>query len=222
MMTPCIGTVVELRENARIVPEALISHRAQSATQKVDQRVGCGMENHCMSSYEMASTCVFLTHKQSSATLQPGLNDVASIVPVTVASWGGTQRKVPMGAAAYGMPLNEATPSEHTPCTSSPRLPGRATTQLADSSTRARSARPTARMSTLTSTVIMTRTVSRRGRVPCVVSFAFRVSLCVCARLLGDGAFLHDCVTSSDRPDSSVETLAQTQGESCMTQCMAQ
>jgi hypothetical protein len=25
MMTPCIGTVVELRENARIVPEALIS-----------------------------------------------------------------------------------------------------------------------------------------------------------------------------------------------------
>lgn len=121
----------------------------------------------------------FLTHKQSSATLQPGLNDVASIVPVTVASWGGTQRKVPMGAAAYGMPLNEATPSEHTPCTSSPWLPGRATTQLADSPTRARSARPTARMSTLTSTVIMTRTVSRRGRVLCEVSFAFRVSLCV-------------------------------------------
>jgi hypothetical protein len=34
MMTPCKGTVVEPRENVHIVPEALISHRAQSATQK--------------------------------------------------------------------------------------------------------------------------------------------------------------------------------------------
>jgi hypothetical protein len=139
----------------------------------------------------------FLTHKQSSATLQPGLNDVVSIVPVPVASWGGTHRKVPTGAAAYGMPLNEPTPSEHTPCTSSPRLPGRATTQLADSPTRARSARPTARMSTLTSTVIMTRTVSRRGRVPCPEGAACRVSCrsrfafrVLCAHLLG---MVHDC-----------------------------